>query len=535
MEETILKRKLFKLALVAATAAFLLGLPACSDDDDGKNGGEGDTSQAFTGKIYIVGDSTVCSFDDNYYLPRYGYGTQISKYINVADENVENLALSGRSSKSFLTEENYTKLKNSIASGDYLIIGFGHNDEKSDEAERYTDPNGTYTQATTANGDSFAYVLYEKYIKVAAEKSATAILCTPIVRYDANGNYTGAKIHDTTSSDSSGKGGDYAKAIKDLGAAVGVTVIDLTSLTKAVYAENNDEAKYFHAHTTYEGTKPNETPAGRDDTHINKYGAKMVAYQFAQALLGTDCPLKGSVKTDVVAPTKAVDYTDAINAEYTKPDYTSFDPEANTENALGDGWYKTAMGDIGGDSKVSAFTIDKNAGKFMVGCGTNNGKIAGSSDGFAAAFMQIDVSRNFTATATVTIVKKESVVSSQSGFGMMLRDDIYINTSATNIASNYVAAGILETKATIFSRENGALKNGDEATTTAVDNTFALEINRVGQTVICKVAGSEKTFTDFDFVAVDNDYMYLCLFANRGFVVEFTNVNFEYTGESQGA
>lgn len=49
-----------------------------------------------------------------------------------------------------------------------------------------------------------------------------------------------------------------------------------------MYAENNDEAKYFHAHTTYEGAKPNETPAGRDDTHINKYGAKMVAYQFAQ-------------------------------------------------------------------------------------------------------------------------------------------------------------------------------------------------------------------------------------------------------------
>ena len=535
MEETILKRKLFKLALVAA-AAFLLGLSACSDDDDGKNGGEGDTSQAFTGKIYIVGDSTVCSFDDNYYLPRYGYGTQISKYINVADGNVENLALSGRSSKSFLTEENYTKLKNSIASGDYLIIGFGHNDEKSDEAERYTDPNGTYTQATTANGDSFAYVLYEKYIKVAAEKSATAILCTPIVRYDANGNYTGAKIHDTTSSDSSGKGGDYAKAIKDLGAAVGVTVIDLTSLTKAVYAENNDEAKYFHAHTTYEGTKPNETPAGRDDTHINEYGAKMVSYQFAQALLGTDCPLRESVKTDAVAPTKAVDYTDAINKEYTRPDYTSFDPEANTENALGDGWYKTAMGDIGGASKIANYTIKLENGKFTVGNAAAEGKFAGASDGFAAAFMRIDVSKNFTATATATVTACENA-NSQSGFGMMLRDDIYINTSATNIASNYVAAGILKDKATIFSRESGgSIKNaGTAPSAIAVGDKFALEINRVGQTVICKVAGSEKTFTDFDFVAVDNDYMYLCLFANRGFVVEFTDVSFKDTGESQGA
>ena len=108
----MLKKRLSRCVLLAAATALLLaGLPACSDDD-GDGGGMGEVpSEPFTGKIYIVGDSTVCSFNDNYYLPRYGYGTQISKYINVADENVENLALSGRSSKSFLAEENYTTFK----------------------------------------------------------------------------------------------------------------------------------------------------------------------------------------------------------------------------------------------------------------------------------------------------------------------------------------------------------------------------------------------------------------------------------------
>ena len=51
--------------------------------------------------IYLVGDSTVCSFTDGYYYPRYGYGTQLGNYLD-EKATVINLALSGRSSKSFI-------------------------------------------------------------------------------------------------------------------------------------------------------------------------------------------------------------------------------------------------------------------------------------------------------------------------------------------------------------------------------------------------------------------------------------------------
>ena len=88
--------------------------------------------------IYLVGDSTVCAFEDPYYYPRYGYGTQLGGYLD-EKATVVNLALSGRSSKSFITEDNYKTLKDSLKAGDYLIIGFGHNDEKSDDAARFTD------------------------------------------------------------------------------------------------------------------------------------------------------------------------------------------------------------------------------------------------------------------------------------------------------------------------------------------------------------------------------------------------------------
>lgn len=42
--------------------------------------------------LWVVGDSTLSSFEDKYYLPRYGYGTKLQEYLD--DEIiVKNLAL----------------------------------------------------------------------------------------------------------------------------------------------------------------------------------------------------------------------------------------------------------------------------------------------------------------------------------------------------------------------------------------------------------------------------------------------------------
>ena len=32
--------------------------------------------------LWVIGDSTVSSFEDKYYYPRYGYGTMLDKYLN---------------------------------------------------------------------------------------------------------------------------------------------------------------------------------------------------------------------------------------------------------------------------------------------------------------------------------------------------------------------------------------------------------------------------------------------------------------------
>ena len=128
----------------------------------------------------------------------------------------------------------------------------------------------------------------------------------------------------------------------------------------------------------------------------------------------------------------------------------------------------------------------------------------------------------------------------------MLRDDIYINQNVnkTVVTSNFVAAGFLGESSgmgALFSRENATLVKGLEKISEyyQVDDTATLTIERVGQSITTTVVYKGVTYThiyyDFDLFAVDQGYMYIGMFANRGTVVEFTNVNFEITGESQGA
>lgn len=504
------------------------------DPDGGKEPGK-DTSVALTGKIYLVGDSTVCSFNDDYYLPRYGYGTQLYNYINCEANQIVNLALSGRSSKSFLTESNYQTLVNSIGEGDYLIIGFGHNDEKSDDAARFTHPGPDYQTATTADGKpSFQYTLYENYVNMAKEKGATPILCTPIVRYNATGEYDNKSVAHVTSD------GDYAAAIIKLGADTNTAVVDLTGITKDYYKANNDTAKYFHAFTTYSGEKPNETPDGIDSTHINMYGAKMISYWLVTNL-PAGCPLAAHVQDDISAPTYEVDFPAAIKSDYVKPDYAGFNPADHTSQkvgTIGDGeWYHTAMGVLGGD-KAGNYIFTEINGTYTIAADAGS-KFAGTQDGFGAIFTQIDITKNFTVSVKAKVTAAPDSVNDQNAFGIMLRDDIYIDSNIGTITSNFVSASVTGKGSANMSRTSKTALAYDGKISFAQNAEYEITLTRLGQVVTATIAQGANsvttTFTDISYVGIDNNYMYLCLFANRGLTVEFSDVAFEITGDAQGA
>lgn len=491
--------------------------------------------------MYLVGDSTVCSFADSYFYPRYGYGTQIGNYLS-EKVTVENLALSGRSSKSFLSEPNYNTLKNALKEGDILVVGFGHNDEKSDDATRFTDASLPYTDPA-----SFGYHLYEYYIKLAQEKGARVILCTPIVRAQSANNYSGSEGHVTAS-------GDYAAAIREVGSVYGVDVIDLTVLTRNAYEEIGfAEACYYHAviNGKYDTDGTTIVPdfVTVDKTHLNIYGAKFVAYLFASEMAELD-GIGGYVLDGITVPTKEADLV--ANPNYKVPDYLA--PDLDNYNApthlatITDGWYGTAFGSTGGNPSGKGFIAKEvSAGVFQVGQyvegGSNNGKFAGDVDGFSFVFRQVEASKNFKLTVSGTIVRCAGV--KQAGFGLMLRDDCMINQSSNgSINTNYVTAGIYFPSDNVmnanFYRENATLNKGQSVLgTAAAGDTFTMSVERVGQSVTVTIVYGGQTYTkthvDFDFFAVDTQYMYVGMFANRGTVIECTNVVFEITGESQGA
>lgn len=569
-----------KLTKLTALAALVLGFTfigagfiSCSDGSDNNNnngsepvetGGTGtsdpeqgeeetyDDSALSAATLWVVGDSTVCDYGDyvkdssasitdaTYFYPRFGYGMQLDSFLS-SKITVKNLALSGRSSKSFLTEANYTTLKNGIKAGDFLVIGFGHNDEKSDDADRFS----SASESTDTEG-SFKYNLYNYYAKVALDAGATPILCSPIVRLNKNSDFTGSYAHITST-------GDYGKAVIELGEEKGIQTVDLTSLTKEIYtALGYDEAVYFHAISSGKSeTEPNLESV--DGTHVNVYGAKKVAWLFAKTIKDSECALKPYVKSteEPAKDTTLVKNPNYKYVAYTALDWSSYTPIARYTTKTA-GWYGTAFGDLGGDPTTDAsgyYAKEDTAGTFYVGTAKKKGKIQTTADGIALCFKQIPVSDNFTATVKATVSTDTTLGAADlatGGFGFMLRDDCYVPTKDASVGkANYVAAGLYANSSTEtivnFSRESTVLAKTDNKVSSmyAAGSTATFTITRTGQvvkvTTVYLENTYETTYTDFDFTAIDNGYMYLGMFATRGTVVEFTNLSYEKTGESQGA
>ena len=493
-------------------------------------------------KIYIVGDSTLSKFNDkSYFYPRYGYGTQLEYYFNEEVEII-NLALSGRSSKSFLSEENYSFLKQNISFGDFLLIGFGHNNEKDDDVARFTSANKPLSDET-----SFMYSLYENYIKLARSVGATPILCTPIVRLDMNKDYDGYSAHITNN-------GNYCQNIIDLGDLVSVLAIDLTTPTKDLFLNISiEEACLHHAITSGKMLEGNLYPNYKavDKAHLNIYGARYVAYLVCKAIKESECELKKYLVEDIKEPIR--DEVLVINKDYTFipykcPNLNEYIPveQFNTESQE---WYGTAFGDLGCNAldNSNGFIAKMVDNKFIVGQNGSKlfGKFHASADGFACVFKQIAISDNFKISVKAKVIELSK--SKQTSFGLMLRDDIYLNqiSERESTMNNYVSAGFLTLNVStniIHCREcttelnmaknifDGFYDLGDEA---------YLEIERLGQVISVKVIYKNKEYSkdyvDFDLVGIDNEYIYLCLYSTCGTIIEFSDIEFINTGTAKEA
>lgn len=496
--------------------------------------------------IWLVGDSTVCEYvvddatktnntDANYFYRRYGYGMMLGNYFD-EDITIQNLAISGRSSKSFLKEANYTTLKNGIKEGDVLIIGFGHNDEKYDDDDRFTNPNGTYETE-----GSFAKSLYDNYVLLAKNAKATPILCTPIVRRPTDGiNFSDSNLHKLTDAKvPEEKRGDYVKAITDLGEQQGIAVVNMTSLTKEVYEDlGKTNNAYLHAWTKAGTVGEDGTGTFIDGTHTNSWGASYNAYLLAKAIYDNNyADLKDRVRNVEAAPTKEEALIE--NLQYKEVTYTA----PTTTSALWSDvgvWHGTVFGDVGGKVTEENFTLEGlSDGSIHIKAATGKGKIGSDKNGIAMYYYAVPTKKNFTLTAKVTV--NSNTGDTQSAFGLTAQDGVLIDTNDADFLPDFVAAGVVDTSSTStnvranFKRQGGALdKKRTSAVKSAdlVGSTYDLALSFQDEGFKCTF-GEESVSGGFDFelASIDDKYVYVGMFATRGIDVTFSDITLIVDGE----
>lgn len=467
--------------------------------------------------LWVIGDSTLSSFEDKYYYPRYGYGTMLDKYLN-DKVKVVNIALSGRSSKSYTTEPEYKELISGMGKGDFLIIGFGHNDEKTEES-RFTDANGDYTIQ-----GSFAYSIYENYINKALEAGCQPVLCTPIVRRTPTGRWDDTMLH-ITKDVGEFKGGNYPKAIRKLGNMLDIPVIDMTEETHKLYDKlGTDNTLYLHAW-------PSDNALSVDNTHTNIWGARVNAYMVMSAVKKLGIPgLSENVINLDVNPLEHKDEYLISNPEY-KPVVFS-DKLADSKLFSDYGEFKgTVFGDIGGEVSRDDFTLETDKdGNMHIAVRNNRGKISAVTDGIAMYYKKIDVTEHFRLSATVRVNKVFS--NDQVSFGLMVRDDCYVDECMPDILGDYVAAAPLcitrrENAVETFARKSGVLVHGP-VTGTAIEEgkEYKLVLEASEDGYMAQFADGPEVTGGYDFklTAIDPEHVYAGMFASRNVDVTFSDI-----------
>jgi pectinesterase len=239
-----------RLAMVVGVAgALCLGLPAAA-----QAGGHGRSSI----RVFVAGDSTAATYATSE-APRAGWGQALPVFL-AHRITVVNEALSGASSKSFVDLGRLDRILAAIQPGDYLLISFGHNDEKADP-ERHTDPYTTFQD------------YLRLYVDGARAHRAHPVLVTPVERrrFDATGHATASH-------------GQYPEAMRQFGATIGVPVIDLTALSMRLWDVQGVAGTQNFFLWLAPGDSPNYPDGVQDNTHFKAHGAIEVARLVATAL-----------------------------------------------------------------------------------------------------------------------------------------------------------------------------------------------------------------------------------------------------------
>lgn len=201
--------------------------------------------------IYLIGDSTMADKARADH-PERGWG-QLFRTLVKEPAKVENHARNGRSTKSFIDENRWTPIVDRLRVGDWVIIQFGHNDEKADKPEVYADPHRAYRDNLI------------RFVRESISHGAQPVLATSVVRR----KWENAKLVPTH--------GDYPEVARQVAREEGIPLIDMESLTHDLETAYGEEGSK-KLHLWFEPGEIEAAPKGiRDDTHYSEEGALKVA------------------------------------------------------------------------------------------------------------------------------------------------------------------------------------------------------------------------------------------------------------------
>ncbi|MCF0207876.1 MAG: rhamnogalacturonan acetylesterase [Bacteroidaceae bacterium] len=213
--------------------------------------------------VFLCGNSTVV---DQYEEPWASWGQMFSVWFN-SEIAIANHAESGLSTQSFLSSRRLDKILSVMKKGDYVIVEFGHNDEKD-------------TRPGSGAWYNFSHNLKIFVDRVRAH-GGNIIFCTP----------TSRRIWESDSLTISNTHGDYPAAIKAVAEREQVPLIDLTSMTKTFFEtlgyEESKKALVHYPMGSFEG----QTKALADNTHFSSYGAYEISKMVVKGLKQVNSPL----------------------------------------------------------------------------------------------------------------------------------------------------------------------------------------------------------------------------------------------------
>lgn len=232
--------------------------------------------------IFIASDSTVQTYESNYY-PQTGWGQTLHNFFGDFVEEreckdcgysqaqtyettnviVENRAIGGRSSKSFIEEGKLDDLLEDVKPGDYVLVQWGHNDATAARPNRYVSP------------EDFEYWM-QYYVDGVTQRGATPVLVTPVARYSYTTNADGSLKSFV------GNFEKYGDVMRKMAKEQNIPLVDLTARSTALCNQFGIEGAKSLFLIVEAGDYPEGAYAGgaNDSTHLQYYGA----YKFAQCV-----------------------------------------------------------------------------------------------------------------------------------------------------------------------------------------------------------------------------------------------------------